>query len=91
MAIMITHHRVKDYAAWRPIYDGDAARRRSAGIRDWRVAHSPSDPNDIYMIWEVEDPSAVQRMVNDPGLKEQMEKAGVISPPEAFLVLEEGK
>jgi hypothetical protein len=91
MAIMITHHRVKDYNTWRPIYDGDAARRRSAGIKDWRVAHNPADPNDIYMIWEVADPSVVRGMLNDPGLKAQMEKAGVISTPEAVLELQEGK
>ena len=91
MAIMITHHRVKDYTTWRPIYDNDAARRKSNGIRDWKVAYNPADPNDIYMIWEVDDPEAIKGMVNDPLLRELMDKAGVISPPEPVLVLEEGK
>ncbi len=88
---MVTHHRVRDYSTWRSIYDGDAARRKSMGIKDWKVGQKPDDPNEIYMLWEVEDPKKIEGMMNDPELKTLMEKAGVVSPPEMILVLNEGK
>lgn len=89
MSIVIAHHKVKDFTAWKPYYTADAARRIANGIRDLKIGTPPDDPNNVYMIWEVEDPSKIQGMIKDPDLKEMMDKAGVLSPPELIIVLNE--
>ena len=37
MALMVIHHKVKDYNAWRPVYDAHERSRVSAGITNGRV------------------------------------------------------
>ena len=88
MSIIIANHRVKDFQTWKPFYDGDVTRRKAAGLKDLKVGHRSDDPNSVYMIWEAKDPEGVRKMINDPALKELMNRAGVISPPE-FMVLNE--
>lgn len=79
MAFVIANHKVQDYNSWRPHYDGDEERRTSAGIKTIKVFTSENDPNDVTMYWEVENTETVKQMINDPGLKEKMKEAGVIS------------
>src|SRR5215212_11752333 len=50
MGVMIVHHSVRDYAAWRPAYDAHDTARRAAGLTNGRVFRSAEDPNDI-LIW----------------------------------------
>jgi hypothetical protein len=37
MALMVIHHKVRDYAAWRPAYDAHEPSRAGAGITKGRV------------------------------------------------------
>jgi hypothetical protein len=89
MSIIIASHRVRDFHSWKPYYDGDAPRRKAAGLKEVTVGRKAEDPNQVYMIWETKDPSGIQKMSNDPELKQLMQKAGVISPLE-ITVLNEG-
>jgi hypothetical protein len=85
MATIILSHDVKDFASWKPIYDSDVARRENAGFKEIAVGTKSDDPNKVYMIWEG-DPAAVENMMKDPDLKEKMDVAGVISPPEVTII-----
>jgi len=81
MAHAILSHTVKDYDAWRPIYDSDEPRRTEAGIRTIEVFRDSENPNNVFLYWEVDDPEKVKHMMHDPEIKELMEKAGVTSEP----------
>jgi hypothetical protein len=85
MATIILSHDVKDFATWKPHYDADKARRQNAGFKEIAVGTKSDDPKNVIMIWEGE-PAAVDQMLKDPALKEKMEAAGVISPPEITIV-----
>ena len=85
MAIIILNHDVKDFAAWKPIYDADVDRRKNAGFREIAVGRKSDNPQSVYMIWEG-DPSVIDGMLKDPDLKEKMEEAGVISAPEFTVI-----
>jgi hypothetical protein len=85
MAIIIMNHDVKDFNSWKPVYDADAPRRINAGFKELVVGTKSDNPNSVYMIWEG-DPSAIDQMLEDPELKEKMEEAGVISPPEFTVI-----
>jgi hypothetical protein len=85
MAIIILNHDVKDFASWKVHYDADADRRINAGFKELAVGTKSDNPNAVYMIWEG-DPATLEKMISDPELKEKMDEAGVISPPE-FVVI----
>ena len=49
------HIKVKDYATWRPGYDGQEKSRLSAGVTNGRVFRNAQDPNDIVILQDVAD------------------------------------
>ncbi len=84
MSKLFMHHPVADFDAWRPVYDGDAARRDAAGLTNVRVLRDVDDPTSV---WLVADGSAsdMEEMLRDPALAETMQAAGVTGPPELFV------
>ena len=86
MASMIIHHRVRDYAAWRPGYDAHESSRVAAGITDGRVYRNAEDPNDIVIVANVLDPAKGARMAASDDLKTAMQKAGVLGAPTIHLI-----
>ena len=85
MSTIILSHDVKDFASWKSEYDADSARRKNAGLKELAVGTQSDNPNKVFMIWEG-DPGALDQMLHDPELKEKMEAAGVISPPEVTII-----
>ena len=85
MAIIILNHDVKDFASWKPHYDADSDRRINAGIKELAVGTKSDNPNKVFIIWEG-DLAPLEKMLNDPELKEKMDEAGVISPPEITVI-----
>ena len=78
MAIVIASHKVKDFALWKPFFDGDIKRRQEMGVREIKQGQKADDPNEVYFIWEVKDPAKFQAGAQDPGLRAIMDKSGVI-------------
>lgn len=85
MPIVFTRHKVADYAAWRPKYDADVARRKQAGLCDLALYRDASDPNMVLMMWEADGLDGLKAMLSSPDLKALMKEAGVISQPEAWV------
>ena len=86
MATVILNHRVEDYKKWRPVFDSDALRRKQAGMTNERVFRSAEDPNAIYIIADVADPSITAKMMDDPDLAAKMKEGGVISKPNVTVL-----
>ena len=89
MSIIILNHQVKDYKAWKPFFDADRQRRSGAGLKDIFVGSSADNPNDVFMIFETNDPAKARQMMENPDLQKIMEQAGVISRP-TIKVLDQG-
>ncbi len=90
MAQLFVYHKVEDYAKWRKVFDEMDPTRRSMGETALRVFHTTASPNDIVIITEWGTADQARLYAQSPGLKEAMQKAGVISQPEV-LILEEAK
>jgi len=86
MATVILSHRVNDFNTWKPFYEADKPRRDATGINEIAVGQKSGDPGLVYMIWDVKDPAALQKMVSDPELAKVMKEAGVISAPELVII-----
>jgi hypothetical protein len=83
MAKLFLHHPVADFDKWRPVYDGDLARRDAAGLTNVHVLRDADDPTSVWLVADG-DASAVEEMLRDPALAETMRAAGVTAPPKLF-------
>ena len=81
MKTIIVQHEVKDYAKWKPVFDGDEPNRVKAGFKQLGLYTSVKNPNDVTMIFEVSDPDAINAYMNDSRLQEVMKGGGVITTP----------
>ncbi|MCD6062876.1 MAG: hypothetical protein K0R82_787 [Flavipsychrobacter sp.] len=86
MATLIVNHRVADYATWKTGFDSDEQRRAGAGINLISVGQKAGDPGNVYIIFNVVDPSILPQFMADPELQQKMQELGVISAPEAIVV-----
>jgi len=82
MGAMIVRHSVRDYAAWRPVYDAHEAARTAAGLTNGRVYRSAEDPNDILILFDVAARQRAEAFGRSDDLREAMRRAGVVGQPE---------
>jgi hypothetical protein len=86
MATIIVNHRVKDYDTWKVGFDSDEERRASAGIKLMSVGQKAGDAGNVYMVFDVVDPSILPAFMGNPEMQAKMQELGVISAPEAIVV-----
>ena len=86
MASMIVSHKVRDYAAWRPLYDAHESSRAGAGITNGRVYRKAEDPNDLVILFDVADVSKARAWTAGEDLKTVMDKAGVLGAPTIHFI-----
>jgi hypothetical protein len=85
MGVMIVHHAVRDYEAWRPAYDAHEAARRAAGLTNGRVFRSTEDPNDILILFDTSDRRRAEEFGGSEDLKSAMQNSGVIGQPKILF------
>jgi hypothetical protein len=85
MGVMIVHHSVRDYAAWRPAYDAHEAARTAAGLTNGRVFRSTEDPNDILILFDTSDRRRAEEFGGSEDLKSAMQNSGVIGQPKILF------
>ena len=88
MATSIIRHKVKDYAAWRGLFDSFESTRKENGEQSYQVLQADGDPNDVIVIntWlSVDDANAF--LAKDE-LKTAMADAGVIGPLDVTIANE---
>jgi hypothetical protein len=78
---VIVRHAVKDFATWKRAFDGDAARRKAAGILGHAVNRHAQDPNTVIVYLQAESIDALRVFASSPELKAVMKDAGVEGPP----------
>jgi hypothetical protein len=86
MTILIIHHMVKDYNAWRPAYDAHEKSRGSAGITNGRVFRRVEDPNDVMVLFDVADVAKARMWSVSEDLKSAMAQAGVSGKPAMYFI-----
>ncbi len=84
--LMIIHHRVADYAKWRPVFDGDRANLQAAGLTNGRVYRSTDDANDITIVLDMADAAKAKAYAQSDTLRQKMTTAGVMDKPEVLFL-----
>jgi quinol monooxygenase YgiN len=88
MASMLVQHSVKDFAAWKKMYDSVADLRASSGELSDQIYRDASDPNKLTAIFKWDSLANAQKYAESPELKAAMEKAGVVGPPNIYFLNE---
>jgi heme-degrading monooxygenase HmoA len=81
MASILIQHQVKDFAAWKKIFDSAKDFRTANGELSAQIFHDASDPNKVTVINKWDSLAKAQKFAHSPELKEAMEKAGVLGAP----------
>lgn len=91
MVYIYVRQSVEDYAKWREGYDNHAAARQASGATDEAsVMVDVDDPNNITVILGWSDLEKAKAFTQSASLKEAMQKAGVIGPPEIRFLEDAG-
>ena len=86
MGVLIIHHKVADFATWKPVYDGHDAIRKQAGLTKGHVFRGVDDPDMVTIILEFADRAKAEAFSASDNLKNAMKAAGVVSKPEIFMM-----
>lgn len=79
--ILIVRHTVRDYDAWKPVFDGHESVRAKYGLLSHIIYHAAEDPNDLTIEFQIESRERAEGILTDPSLAEAMERGGVIGEP----------
>lgn len=85
MIRMFVRHSVKDYGAWRRIYDDFDQQRREMGVVGQSVFQAADNDNDVTVWHDFESPQAAHEFAESPRLQETMESAGVAGAPTVWF------
>jgi hypothetical protein len=80
-ATLAVWHNVRDYAAWRKVYDELEPLRTQHGCTAQRVMRRPDDGNDLFLTHEFPSAEQAGSFAHDPALRAGMEAAGVEGAP----------
>ena len=78
---MAVHHRVRDYEAWKRVFDEHEDVRRSYGQLEHRIYHPLGDPLQLVVHNDFPTVQAAESFGADPSLPEAMQRAGVEGEP----------
>ena len=79
--IIMVQHKVRDFGAWKPVFDEHAAVRQRHGATGHVIYRAMNDPNDVTILNEFPSLDGAKAFAADPSLKEAMDRGGIISEP----------
>ena len=86
MAVMVFQHKVRDYHAWRPVYDAHEPSRTGAGLTNGQIYRKAEDPSDILGLFDVADVAKARTWTEGADLQAAMQKSGVESKPVIYFL-----
>jgi quinol monooxygenase YgiN len=78
---LIVQHTVRDYDAWKPVFDEHEAARAKYGCKSHAIYRDADSPNNVTVFLRWESRERADEFYRDPSLREAMEKGGVVSEP----------
>ena len=77
---LIQHH-IKDYDAWREVYDGFADVQKAGGVTHESVHRAKDDANDLLVIHGFANDADAEAFLAGDELRDTMQRAGVEGDP----------
>lgn len=86
MTHALIKHRVSDYETWKKVFDDFAETRRAGGEQSFRILRTPTDPNDLTILFEWDNPENAAKFFASDDLRQAMQRAGVKDKPTIELL-----
>lgn len=83
---IIVQHNVRDFDAWKRVFDGHVGSRERAGLVDLFVSYPIGDTLDVHMMFGVTDEAALGEYMSSAPLRAAMRLSGVVGEPKAYFV-----
>lgn len=83
-------HEVKDYDAWKPVFDGDIEARKQAGITGEGVMRGVPNDKLVAVYLPATDPEKVKTLTTSKELKDKMKEGGVKGKPTVLIFKDAG-
>jgi hypothetical protein len=87
MIRMFVRHNVKDYGAWRKVYDEFDAERRQMGVTSHAVFQAIDNPNDVTLWHDFDTPGKAMEFAESDKFRDAMQKAGIDGQPQIWFAM----
>ena len=81
MTLMVVRHTVRDYGAWRQVYDEVKPMQTAGGVLEESVYQEPGNPNDVLVLHRFANREKAEAFAGSADLREAMQRAGVQGQP----------
>lgn len=88
MAYMFVRHTVKDFDAWKSVFDAVGDLRRRNGERSYRILREGNGSNELFALFEWDNIDNARAYASSPELRAAMERAGVVGKPDIYFLEE---
>jgi hypothetical protein len=86
MAYMFVRHSVRDYEAWKSVFDSVGDLRERNGEKSYQILRQDNGSNDLFILFEWDNLDNARKYAASLELKAAMERAGVTGKPDiSFL------
>lgn len=86
MTTIIVRHKVQDFAQWKSFYDSMDSFHKSNEVKSGQVFRSADNPNEVIILSELENIEKARKFAQGTGLKDAMQKGGVVDHPDVYFV-----
>ena len=80
--VLVTNHKVEDYAKWKTQFDQALDTRRAGGEKGYQIFYTKGEPNKLVTFFKWDNLDNAQKYFESKELKEVMKRAGVAGQPE---------
>lgn len=82
---LIVKHKVKDWDAWKKVFDAHKQARMDAGLTDRVLGYTIGDNHNVTIVFAVADVNKAKTFMNSKDLKDRMKEGGVEGKPSFFF------
>jgi hypothetical protein len=83
---LLVRHKVADFAKWKPVYDAHLSTRQKAGLKEKYLFRNADAPNEVLLLFSVEDVDKAKAFAASDDLRQAMEKSGVSDKPDVYFL-----
>jgi hypothetical protein len=83
---LLIRHKVADFSKWKPVYDDHIQARQKAGLKELDLLRNVDDPNEVILLFSVEDIDKAKAFAASDDLRQAMQKAGVSDKPDVYFL-----
>lgn len=86
MKYILIRHKVRDFDAWKKVYDRHKKVRDEAGLKERRLFRGAEGSPEVIILFETKDLQRARSFMESTDLADRMKEAGVADRPDIFIL-----